>query len=668
MKKMILVLVCSFGLCRPVCADLETELDTVVVTATRIEENQYRLAGNVTVLTEDFIKESTAQNIPDLLKESVGVNVYDNSTSKSSIVDIRGFGDTAARNVLVLVNGRKINSIDISGPDLVQVPIESIERIEIIRGGASVLYGDNAVGGVVNIITKRGEGDLTGRAGFYYDTYKSFGEDLEVSGKMSNISYFLYGKYLDKGGYRTNSDLTSRDVNLRLGYDVSDYLSMDFATGWHDDDQRLPGGLTAAQLSSRGPQGSVTQDDYTTTEDQYFQLSLHVDPFLKEKEFGEFVVDLTLRDRDVFDSFNSFGAFNTGRSISTKGIAAKYVFDRTVFSKEVNFVTGLDYYDHQNDIIGSGSNVDNITIAKEELGFFGFLQYEMLKSVFVNGGTRYHKAQYIFDQKNVPIYASRRPDEWVSMGGMKYEYAEGSNLHFNVQQTFRFLSTDEWYSTANFPGFGITPGLNLNLEQQTGIQYELGLKHNFNNTAIVSVTPYWMDLKNEIFFDPVTFANSNYDKTRRIGVEVGERLDLLKLFDWDMLDQLEFFANYTFQYPRFIDGANNDKEIPMVPRHMVGHGLTAKWKDRYRLSLLGSYVGSRFAINDVQNVTPAAKPYYVMDLKFSYERRNFEAFVGLNNMFNEQYSTFVSKSTSSTTKNFFPSPGRNVEVGCSLKF
>src|SRR3989338_689063 len=138
--------------------------------------------------------------------------------------------------------------------------------------------------------------------------------------------------------------------------------------------------------------------------------------------------------------------------------------------------------------------------------------------VYVNGGNRYQKADYQFTQRNVPVDQQQKPDEDVSMGGMRYDYAPGSNLHFNVQQTFRFLATDEWYSSANFPDFGITPGLNTDLKQQTGIQYEAGVKHNFNDAMTVSVTPYLLDQKNEIFFDPLSFANSNYDKTRRFGV------------------------------------------------------------------------------------------------------------------------------------------------------
>jgi len=555
-------------------ADIATELDTVVVTATRIAQHNYKIAGNVTVITREEIESSNAQSIPDVLKEALGIHVYDKNTAKTAVLDLRGFGDSATSNVLVLVNDRKINAVDISGSDLIQVPIEAVERIEIVRGAGSVLYGDNAVGGVVNIITKKGEGKLSGKLGSVYGSYDTRGTDLEISGEKNNISYFFYSKYFDQRGYRQNSDVLNNDFSTRLGYDFSDKISMDFSFGWHEDRYGLPGGLNATELRSFGRRNSVEENNYATTKDKYFNLAFDVDPWPEDLYFGDFVVDLFYRDRDVFDTF--FGS-ETDRSIDTKGITAKYIFDHTVFDREVNFVTGIDYYDHENDIIGQGSNAVDLTVSKEEFGIYGFLQYELMKDFFVNGGTRYHTADYAFSQRNVAVDEKQSPEEWVSMGGFKYEYAKGSNLHLNVQQTFRFLATDEWYSSASNPDWGITPGLNTDISQQTGIQYEMGLKHNFHDAVIVNVTPYWMDLKNEIFFDPVALANTNYDKTRRIGVEVGSRVDLKEFVDADFLDKFEFFSDYTYQNPQFNEGANDGKDIPLVPRHQASGGIVAEF-------------------------------------------------------------------------------------------
>jgi outer membrane cobalamin receptor len=141
-------------------------MEEVTVTATRYEEQPSDVPAHITVITRKDIAESTAQNIPELLRTETGIQVNDIAGNRRNYtVDLRGFGETAPSNTLVLVDGRRINQADLSGTDWTEIPLERVERIEIIRGGrGSVLYGDNAAGGVINIITKKG------------DTFKAGGE------------------------------------------------------------------------------------------------------------------------------------------------------------------------------------------------------------------------------------------------------------------------------------------------------------------------------------------------------------------------------------------------------------------------------------------------------------------------------------------------------------
>lgn len=648
--------------------DKSIELGEIVVTASRMAQHGYKIASDVTVITPEQIQDSGAQNVSGLLSEQVGVDVSDTGSPKTAVIDIRGFGDTASRNVLVLVNDRKVNTMDISGPDILQIPLESIERIEITRGAGSVLYGDNAVGGVINIITKEGKGDLKGKAGLTYGSYESMAEDLELSGEQSNISYYFFSKHSDTTGYRANSDLLAKDYSGRLGYRLSDRLKVSLNTSWHEDDYGLPGGLSMTEIEQLGRRATTNPDDYASTKDRYIQMTFDVAPWPEDIEWGRFVVDYSYRNRDVYDSFNTYGAFNTKRSIDTSGLTGKYIFNQTLFNRDVNFVMGVDFYDSENDILGSGTNVDDITISKLEIGGYGYLEYEFLKDVYMNGGMRYEKARYDFNQRNVVVNQSQAPDVWVYMGGMKYEYAPGSNLHFNVQETFRFLATDEWYSTANYPGFGITPGLNLGLKQQTGLQYETGIKHKFNQNLLAHATVYVLENKNEIFFDPVTFANSNYDKTRRTGVEVGQTTDLPQWCLPAIFSRRELFTNYTYQLPEFIDGPNGGKRIPWAAAHQAGAGFNLGLWERYLLTFSGTYVGSRFAVNDTLNETPPVKPGTVFDLKLAYNVDPLEIYFAINNIFNEKYFSMASKSTFSALKDYFPAPERNYWAGMNVKF
>jgi len=640
------------------------DLGRIVVSASRMAQHDYKIASNVSVIDAETIGEFTARTVNDILVQQMGVSVYNSGTPKTANVDIRGFGDTAGRNVLVLVNDRKVNSIDISGPDLLQIPVGAVERIEIIRGAGSVLYGDNAVGGVINVITKEGEGELSGKTGIALGSYDSVGGDVEVSGEWQGFNYYHYSKYSDEGGYRSNSDVLAKDFLTRLGYRLSDKFKVSLNTSWHEDDYGLPGGLTDAELKDLGRRGSADEDDFASTKDRFVQLTLDLLPWPGNINWGRFVLDTSYRNRDTYAMFSAYD-FGTKREIDTLGLLGKYVFDQKIFNRNFNLVTGIDFYDVDNDIWGSGSNSDDITITKRELGFYLFAEAETLDGVYINAGTRRQRADYIFDQRSGSAhYDKERVEEWVHMVGSRYDYAHNSNMFFNVQQTFRFLATDEWYSTWT--------GLNTDLRQQSGIQYELGIKHNLNDVTLISMTPYWLSLRDEIFFDPTAGfgwgTNNNYGKTRRIGVEIRQDTDLLKWIDPGLFSKLKFSTTYTYQEPEFISGNNDHKRIPLAAEQQAELGIRMEVWEKYLAALSGRYVGSRYAINDTLNETPRLKPYTVFDLKLAYKPDPFEVYVEVNNIFNQKYFSYATKSTSSPAKDYFPAPERSFRFGMNVKF
>ncbi len=643
------------------------DLDKVVVISSRLAQNDYKLSSNVTVIDQAMIDASNASTVAQILSQQLGVNIYDNGTVKTATIDIRGFGDTANRNVLVLVNDRKVNPVDISGPDLLQIPLDSVERIEIVRGFGSVLYGDNAVGGVVNIITKEGKGKLSGKIGGTYGSYDSRGTSAEVSGSTKNVSYYAYANYDDQRGYRQNSDVLSKDFHTRLSTRPSDWLKVGVDATWHQDEYGLPGGLSGAQIETLGRRGSRNPSDKAFTKDRSLQSTFDISPL--NEDLGHVVMDLSYRDRDTYADFVSQG-IATKRNSNTTGVTGKYIFDKTIFDHEVNLVTGFDFYNTDQDILGTGFSSDDITISKEEYGAYISSELEVWNRVFLTGGTRYQRANYTFNQKNFPqTYEKQSPDEQVSMVGLKYDYAKGSNLFANVQQSFRFLATDEWYSTFT--------GLNTSLKQQTGTQYEVGIKHNIKDTITLHATPYITKLRNEIFVDPtagvffgIPFGdNANYDRTVRKGIELGQTTNILKFLPpADYVHKLDFSTSYTHQDPEFDGGTFDGFQIPMVAKNQVNTVLALGIFDHYNVSVMGSYVGERYAINDTFNATPPLKPYFTLNGKLAYTHDALEIFFAANNMLGQKYYSTAIKSTNSTNKDFFPAAERSFTAGMNVKF
>src|SRR5512139_2186017 len=252
----------------------EVTLGEVVVTGTRDLQEIRKIPANVTVITQEEIQRSNAQTVIDLTRSEVGVVVRDfYGTGKSASVDIRGFGETGPLNTLVLVDGRRVNEIDLSGVDWTQIPLDQIERVEIVRGAGSVLYGDNAVGGVVNIITKRPDKPFSVQAEGVAGSYGSGSAAGSVGGKWGPLSAMMNVNYSTTNGYRDNGSLRAKNLGGTLIYDVSEDLSFNFSGNLHRDDAGYPGGLPEP-IYDQDRESTLSPNDRAKTDDVYGLLGV----------------------------------------------------------------------------------------------------------------------------------------------------------------------------------------------------------------------------------------------------------------------------------------------------------------------------------------------------------------------------------------------------------
>src|SRR5207302_5976732 len=191
--------------------------DVVVITATRFADSRRDLPVGVTVITADDIRKSASSNLGEILAQYGLLQIRDLAGTQNPQVDLRGFGITGDQNTLVLVDGLRLTESDLESAQLSAIPLESIERIEIVRGSGAVLYGAGATGGTINIITRRsraGEtrGDALARAGgFGTEEFRGgFSRQGEVFGGSVAASYE------DTDGYRSNSRYRQRSAFGRV--------------------------------------------------------------------------------------------------------------------------------------------------------------------------------------------------------------------------------------------------------------------------------------------------------------------------------------------------------------------------------------------------------------------------------------------------------------------
>ena len=525
-------------------------MEEVVVTATRQEEKISSVPANVTVITENDIKNSTARDIPDLLRTQVGIHVNDVTGNKRSFtVDLRGFGETASLNTLVLVDGRRINQADLSGTDWSLIPLDRVKKIEIVRGGrGSVLYGDNSGGGVINIITKEGEAFKTDAAiqGGSYDTFKG---SAFVSGTQSKLAYALSGSYLTSDGYRDNSDTEAKDLGLDLGYYQNDNVKWNLSSGFHKDSTGLPGAIKASDFAAGSSRtDSLHPDDFADVEDYYFKGGPR-SFFLSNSEFK---LDLSFRKRNSL-SFSSFsgGSFTLDTNIKTITVSPQIVYREKVFGLDNSLIVGFDFENNDEDIVQYFGSAETFKLEKENYGYYIHDEIKPMENLSVSGGYRYDRADFKF-KPSTP--ENKTVDENLFTAGVNYKFITQSSVYFSYSRSFRYPVLDEF-----FDSYGKT--INTSLVPQTSDDYELGTRIYFTNSFYANLNFFRIDTKDEIFFNPTLWTNENLNgKTRRDGFEIS----LTKNFTIVSIN-----GNYKYTDATIMGGGFDGNKVPNVPRHLV---------------------------------------------------------------------------------------------------
>lgn len=641
----------------------EVTLEPVVVTATRDIQEIRKIPANVTVITHEQIEKSNALTTVDLLRSEVGVIVRDwTGSGKTVTLDIRGFGETGPLNTLVLVDGRRVNEIDLYGVDWTQIPIDQIERIEIVRGPGSVLYGDNAVGGVINIITKQPVKPLSAKGEITFGSYHFNKENVSVEGKWKDFSAMLNASYKGTEGYRENSFFRAKDLGGKIIYDLNENLSFHFNTNIHRDDYGMPG---AVPYDIYKVYRRYTQNPYdkAETDDGFILLGTK----MNFGKIGRFEADLSYRDRESHSSFYYFSPFFSSTyklKIATisKGFTPKYILEIPVLDHNNKLIAGIDLYksewDSDSESISSFFGITTVdiqrnSVTKKSIGPYLFDELSILENLILSFGFRKEWVSYDASQKPSLMEYKKKEKEYAWNFGLDYLFSKRSSVFFGVKRSFRFPVVDELFQ------FYPTLATNYTLKHQRGYNYEAGIRHTFNQWIEGNLTLFWSDIKNEIFFNPYTYSNQNYPKTSRQGIEIGTKIKPLSWFT--------LWGNYSYIKPTLRGDDFPGKDIPGVPRHKGSIGGDFDLGRGFLLNTGINVVSSRYFISDWANEADRLDGYYTIDSKLSYSWKGFKAYLGVNNLTNRKYAEYGVLNWLGQP-NFYPSPERNFFGGISYTF
>ena len=656
-----------------VCA-IENEddvtLETVVVTGTRAERNIERVPANVTVIDEEGIRSSNAKTVVDLLRSEEGIVVRDLlGHGKTAQVDLRGFGETGPYNTLVLVDGRRVNEIDLSGVDWTQIPLEQIERIEIVRGTGTVLYGDNAVGGVINIITKIPSEKLTVVGGAVAGSYSRNKEQFSVTGGGRNLTVSLFASYDSTDGYRDNGEFRAKDVGGKIVFDPTELLSLNLSGSYHSDEYGLPGPLTEEKVKVDRKSTTNPLDEAEGT-DQYLKLGCTTDL----ENYGSIVADVSYRDGKSEAQFPDPTAVfpqASNTDSETWAVTPRYVWDGELYNHPNTLIIGIDFYWSEQDIRSFGGFLIPLTtqtgvsnIERDSCGIYFNNQFSLLENLIFSLGARHERVAYNYTVRDLspaplaPLDHAVTERENAYSVGLTFLYSGKSSVFARANRSLRFPLTDEVVIYDFLTG---KIRANTALKPQRGQHYEVGVRHYVAPDIQARFTLFHAEIDDEIFYNPSTFTNENHPETLHQGIEVGTKVDLLK--------RLAVFGNYTYEKARFEKNPYKNNDIPAVPRHKANLGF------RIHDTIPGlifsadyNYVGSSYAISDQANDFEKLEHHYTINARLSYEWKMLKAFVGVNNITDQTYSEYAVMDSFLTRRNFYPAPERNWIAGLEIIF
>jgi iron complex outermembrane receptor protein len=588
------------------------------------------------------------------LRTEVGIHVNDITGNRRTFtVDLRGFGETASFNTLVLVDGRRINEPDLSGVDWTEIPLERVERIEIIRGGSgSVLYGDNAAGGVINIITKEGS-TLKGGGEITTGSYSTFKSDAYASGSLDDLSLYLSGRYFTSDGYRENSDTEAKDLGVNLNYYANSIMKLYISSGYHKDNTGLPGALKESDFAAGiSRTGSTHPNDFADVEDYYVQavpeIYLSTDNVVK--------VDASFRKRNWLSfATGDWGNFTGDSEIKTVIFSPQILIKNSIDKVRNNLILGVDYRDADNDIVNESlffgfSSTGVFDLKKNDYGYYFHDEINIADSLYVSGGYRHDRAEFTF-MPSRPKRVGMDGDAYTA--GINYVFFKKSYVYCSFSRSFRYPLLDELYSfIANTVNTGLVP--------QTSDDYEAGARYYFSDKAYAHLNFFRINTGNEIFFNPMTFTNENFDgRIRRDGIEISLNAEVNK---W-----LTLRGSYSYLNAKIKGGEFKGNNVPDVPKHKATVEAVSSLGRGFTFMLSGVYIGERPFVSDFANAFSNQNSYFVFHGKITYRWKALTAFLNINNITNKEYSEYGVIGGFPIEKSFYPSPERNFLVGLSME-
>ncbi len=621
----------------------DKKLETVYVSATRSETAQMPVATQIKIISAEDIRVSGAKLLSEVLRTQAGIQLTDSDGSGARNVTASMRGLSGANNVLVLVDGRKLNNPSLAAPALNTVALKDVERIEIVQGSAGVLYGDQAVGGVINIITRRavvGEvhGSVSATGGS--DNLEDYTASIN-QGFANGLSYSASAQKRNADNYRDNNQNAYENVLANVRYDFAQGFV--FVEGQTiDDELNLAGYLLDSEVIVN-PRKARTPSNYVNQNTDLARIG----GGLNLSEHWELLAEFADRDENT-ESFYGYGAPTLG-NMRVKNITPRLVGTLPTTKGNALVTLGYDQVDSEYTVLDWGTDIEQVIDA-----YYAQLIYPLTQQLSLSIGARTSSV----DDTNHALSTHHNDDVTANELGLSYQLNNGWRVFGRYADGFRFANADE-------NGF-VLPSV-MFLETQTSHSGELGAEWS-SERATVQWSLYRMNLDNELMYDAVIVnpnswngfgANVNLDSSRRQGIAIDGQLILS--------DEIQLQANYTYTDAELSSGSFAGNAVPNTAENRANVALVFTPVQQLTVYLDSSYTGSRYRSSDSANAGETLAPLVLFNLNLTWQYEAVELTGRIKNLTNERYAGLYGLSPSAGYYQY-PQPERNYQASITYRF
>ncbi len=583
------------------------ELEKIVVTPSRIEEVYGESDRRVDVISAKDLSYLNPKDISEAIEDIPSVNIIDyGSLGAKKIISMRG---STEKQVLVMIDGRPINNPRSGDVELSTIPLDNVERIEVMRGPASSLYGSSAMGGVINIITKeppkKGQKtELISSLG----TFRTYYEQLSYGARFKNFGYKLNTSYQSSEGHRDNSEFYAKDLSSKLTYEFNPENKLTVNGGFYREKLGIPGTITSPDLDDKQYNFKNFSDlnwDIKPWADKEIEVSVRAYQNYDRLEFIETPMPL---NKDT-------------HTTKSRGINLRH---NQAVSEVYRLICGFDW----NEFLNNSSQA-----AKHQyIVRAGYLenQLDLWEKLEINFGAR------------VDDYSNFGAEISPSLNFL-YRIKDGLKFNFLIARSFRAPAFNDLYWSASGSSAG-----NPNLEPEKGISGEFSIEKSFNKFLKIGLTYFRSDYKNLIKWQK---GSDNIWRPQNINSAIIQGVE--QEFKIEPFDNLDIGIGYT--YLRAKDNKTH-RYLTYQPKHKVNLSLSYHGLAGFNIGLEGQFVDRRF---DNASNTIYAKRYYILAIKVSKDiNKNLNLFFNIKNLLNKKYQKIRD----------YPMPGFSFTSGIKLEF